>query len=127
MTKLLRILLYSYLSFSFAIFAVKPAAAQSDPLPSWNDTAAKHNIESFVDRVTKDGSPDFVPPAERIATFDNDGTLWVESPIYTQLAFAFDRVKAMAPQHPGWKTTQPFKGILEGDMKAVAATGEKAF
>jgi len=125
MGKLLRILLYSYLSFSVAILAVKSAAAQSDPLPSWNDTAAKHNIESFVDRVTKEGGKDFVPPAERIATFDNDGTLWVESPVYTQIAFAFDRVKAMAPQHPEWKTTQPFKGVLEGDMKAVAATGEK--
>jgi phosphoglycolate phosphatase-like HAD superfamily hydrolase len=78
-----------------------------------------------VDRVTKEGGPDFVPPADRIATFDNDGTLWVESPVYTQVAFAFDRVKQMAPQHPEWKTTQPFKGILEGDMKAVAATGEK--
>jgi len=125
MGKLLRILLYSYLSFSVAILTVKSAAAQSDPLPSWNDTAAKHNIESFVDRVTKEGGKDFVPPAERIATFDNDGTLWVESPVYTQIAFAFDRVKAMAPQHPEWKTTQPFKGVLEGDMKAVAATGEK--
>ena len=125
MSKWLRVLLYSYLSFLLAIFAVKLASAQSDPLPSWNDTAAKHNIESFVDRVTKEGGKDFVPPAERIATFDNDGTLWVESPVYTQIAFAFDRVKAMAPQHPEWKTVQPFKGILEGDMKAVAATGEK--
>ena len=125
MSKLLRTLLYSYLSFSVAILTVRPATAQSDPLPSWNDTAAKHNIESFVDRVTKEGGKDFVPPAERIATFDNDGTLWVESPVYTQIAFAFDRVKAMAPQHPEWKTTQPFKGVLEGDMKAVAATGEK--
>jgi len=125
MSKWLRVLLYSYLSFLLAIFAVKLASAQSDPLPSWNDTAAKHNIESFVDRVTKEGGKDFVPPAERIATFDNDGTLWVESPVYTQIAFAFDRVKAMAPQHPEWKTVQPFKGILEGDMKVVAATGEK--
>src|SRR5580704_3616920 len=125
MSKLMRILLYSCLYLSVSTLSVWKVAAQSDPLPSWNDTAAKSNIESFVDRVTKEGGPDFVPLAQRIATFDNDGTLWVESPIYTQVAFAFDRVKQMAPQHPEWKTQQPFKGILEGDMKAVAATGEK--
>src|SRR5580698_1132649 len=85
-------------------------AAQTapDPLPSWNDGAAKQAIIAFVTRVTKEGGPDFVPPSDRIATFDNDGTLWVESPIYTQVAFAFDRVKQMAPQHPEWKTQQPF-------------------
>jgi phosphoserine phosphatase len=104
-----------------------PTAQQApkDPLPSWNDTAPKKNIIAFVERVTKEGSPDFVPVADRIATFDNDGTLWVESPMYTQFLFSFDRVRQMAPQHPEWKTKQPFKGILEGDMKAVAATGEK--
>ncbi len=96
-----------------------------DPLPSWNDTAPKKNIIAFVDRVTKEGSPDFVPVADRIATFDNDGTLWVEYPMYTQFIFSFDRVKQMAPQHPEWKTKQPFKGILDDDMKAVMATGEK--
>ena len=79
----------------------------------------------FVTRVTKAGGPDFVPVPERIATFDNDGTLWSEQPIYFQLAFALDRVKALAPQHPEWKQKQPYKGILEGDMKAVAASGEK--
>jgi phosphoglycolate phosphatase-like HAD superfamily hydrolase len=125
MNKLLRGLLYFYLSISLSTISLRQLSAQSDPLPSWNDTAAKKSIESFVDRVTKEGSPDFVPPADRIATFDNDGTLWVEAPVYTQVAFAFDRVKQMAPQHPEWKTKQPFKGILEGDMKAVAATGEK--
>jgi phosphoglycolate phosphatase-like HAD superfamily hydrolase len=125
MSKLLRVLLCSYLAIVLSTFTARQAMAQSDPLPSWNDTAAKKNIESFVDRVTKEGGPGFVSPAERIATFDNDGTLWVESPVYTQLAFAFDRVREMAPQHPEWKTKQPFKGVLEGDMKAVAATGEK--
>jgi phosphoglycolate phosphatase-like HAD superfamily hydrolase len=125
MSKLLRVLVYFYLSISLSTLSVARMAAQSDPLPSWNDTAAKKNIESFVDRVTKEGGPDFVPPAERIATFDNDGTLWVEYPAYTQLDFAFDRVKELAPQHPEWKTKQPFKGVLDGDMKAVAASGEK--
>jgi phosphoglycolate phosphatase-like HAD superfamily hydrolase len=125
MNKLAGVLLYFYLSISLATISVRQVSAQTDPLPSWNDTASKKSIESFVDRVTKEGGPDFVPPAERIATFDKDGTLWVEAPIYTQVAFAFDRVKQMPPQHPEWKTTQPFKGILEGDMKAVAATGEK--
>jgi phosphoglycolate phosphatase-like HAD superfamily hydrolase len=99
--------------------------AHTDPLPSWNDTAPKKNIIDFVERVTKEGGPDFVPVADRIATFDNDGTLWVEAPMYTQVVFAFDRVKQMAPQHPEWKNKQPFKGILEGDMKAVFATSKK--
>ncbi|WP_425375670.1 HAD family hydrolase [Rhizobium laguerreae] len=99
--------------------------AQSDPLPSWNDTASKAAIVSFVEKVTGQGSPDFVPENERIAVFDNDGTLWVEHPMYTQLAFALDRVKALAPQHPEWKETQPFKAVLEGDMKTLGASGEK--
>src|SRR5580698_479026 len=105
---------------------VQPAQqTKLDPLPSWSDTAPKKNIIAFVERVTKEGTSDFVPVADRIATFDNDGTLWVEAPMYTQVLFAFDRVKEMAPQHPEWKTKQPFKGVLEGDMKAVAASGEK--
>ena len=98
--------------------------AQSDPLPSWNETAPKQAIIAFVRKVTTPGSPDFVPVAGRIATFDNDGTLWVEQPMYVQLAFAMARVKQVAPQHPEWKTQQPFKGVLDGDMKAVAASGE---
>jgi hypothetical protein len=85
------------------------ALAQSDPLPSWNDTAPKAAIIEFVEKVSKDGSPDFVPEPERIAVFDNDGTLWVEHPMYVQLAFALDRVKAEAPNHPEWATTQPFQ------------------
>jgi phosphoglycolate phosphatase-like HAD superfamily hydrolase len=100
------------------------ARAETDPLPSWNESAAKHAIVDFVGRVTKEGGADFVPPAERIAVFDNDGTLWAESPMYFQLAFAIDRIAAIAPAHPEWKDTQPFKGILEGDLKAVAASGE---
>ena len=101
------------------------ALAQSDPLPSWNDTAPKAAIVEFVEKVSKEGSPDFVPEPERIAVFDNDGTLWTEQPMYVQLAFALDRVKAEAPNHPEWATTQPFQAVLEGDMKTLAAFGEK--
>jgi phosphoserine phosphatase len=102
-----------------------PLVAQTDPMPSWNDGATKQAILDFVQAVTEEGGADFVPEDERIATFDNDGTLWVEHPMYTQLVFALDRVRAMAPDHPEWKTTQPFKAVLEGDMKALAASGEK--
>jgi phosphoglycolate phosphatase-like HAD superfamily hydrolase len=101
------------------------ALAQSDPLPSWNDTAPKAAIVEFVEKVSKKDSADFVPEPERIAVFDNDGTLWVEHPMYVQLAFALDRVKAEAPNHPEWATTQPFQAVLEGDMKTLAAAGEK--
>jgi phosphoglycolate phosphatase-like HAD superfamily hydrolase len=97
-----------------------------DPLPSWNDTASKKSITTFVERVTKQGSPDFVPEAERIATFDNDGTLWAEQPIYFQLAFAIDRVKALVPQHPEWEYTEPFASLLSGDLKSALAGGESA-
>ena len=93
-------------------------------LPSWNEGATKQAILNFVAAVTREGSADFVPPAERIATFDNDGTLWVEHPMYTQLAFGLDRVKALAALHPEWKNTQPFKAALEGDMKTLAELGE---
>jgi phosphoserine phosphatase len=102
-----------------------PLQAQTDPLPSWNEGAAKQAIMTFVARVTQQGGPDFVAPAERIATFDNDGTLWCEHPMYVQLAFAIDRVKALAPEHPDWKDKQPFKAALEGDMKTLAASGER--
>ena len=101
------------------------AVAQSDPLPSWNDTPTKQAIVDFVGRVTKTGGPDFVAPADRIATFDNDGTLWVEQPMYVQLAFALDRVNALAPLHPEWKYTDPFRAVLDGDMKALAESGER--
>jgi phosphoglycolate phosphatase-like HAD superfamily hydrolase len=99
--------------------------AQTDPLPSWNDGPAKQSILKFVQAATDAAGPQHVPPAARIAVFDNDGTLWSEQPMYFQGFFAFDRVKALAPKHPEWKTKQPFKGILENDMKAVAAAGEK--
>jgi hypothetical protein len=99
-------------------------SAQTDPLPSWNDTPARQAIVQFVGRVTTAGSADFVAPSDRIATFDNDGTLWIEQPMYVQLAFALDRVKALAPMHPEWKDKQPFKAILEGDMKTLAESGE---
>src|SRR6266513_4440180 len=99
---------------------------QGDPLPSWNDTAPKKAIVAFVEKVTKEGSPDFVPPEERIATFDNDGTLWCEKPMPIQLFFALDRVKALAPQHPEWKDKEPFASLLKGDVKAAMAGGEHA-
>ena len=101
------------------------SAASTDPLPSWNEGAAKQSIVDFVSRVTRQGGPGFVPPPERIATFDNDGTLWSEQPLYFQFLFALDRVKALAAQHPDWKKKQPFKGVLEGDTKAVMSSGER--
>jgi hypothetical protein len=109
-----------------AITAALSTAYAGDPLPSWNDGAAKKNIVEFVAKVTTEGSPDFVPVPERIATFDNDGTLWAEQPMYFQLIFALDRVKALAPQHPEWKTKQPFASLLKGDVKGTLAGGEKA-
>jgi hypothetical protein len=104
--------------------AANPAAA-AETLKGWNDGAARRAIVDFVSRVTREGGPDFVPPAERIATFDNDGTLWSEKPVPFQALFAFDRVKALAPKHPEWKTRQPFAALLKGDMAAVGAAGEK--
>lgn len=103
------------------------AQAQSDPLPSWNEGATKASIIDFVARVTTQGGPFFVPVDQRIATFDNDGTLWVEQPMYVQLAFALDRVKAMVPMHPEWKTKQPFAAVLDGDLKALAESGERGW
>ena len=96
----------------------------NDPLPSLNDGVAKRSIIDFVNEVTDENNPNFVPPAERIATFDNDGTLWPERPVYFQLLFAIDRVKELALQHPEWNTTQPFKAVLENNMKALAESGE---
>src|SRR5215475_9854007 len=102
-----------------ALFLIAAAVAVADPLSSWNDTATKKAIIDFVERVTKEGSPDFVKPEERIATFDNDGTLWVEQPIYTQVAFAIDEVDALAPQHPEWRDIEPFKAIIAHDREAM--------
>jgi hypothetical protein len=113
--------------FIFGLAFGGPVAARgSDPLPSWNDGKAKQSIIDFVGMVTTSASPDFVPPAERIATFDNDGCLWAEQPMYFQLLFALDRVKALAPQHPEWKEREPFASLLKGDVKAALAGGEHA-
>ncbi|WP_188464375.1 HAD family hydrolase [Bizionia arctica] len=100
--------------------AIKP-----DPLPSWNDGDNKKAIIEFVEAVTNKDGGDFIPAIDRIATFDNDGTLWSEKPVYSQLLFAFDRIKTLAPEHPEWKTKQPFKAVLENDEKALMASGEK--
>lgn len=104
-------------------FSTFPALAQDDPLPSWNDGPAKTAITEFVAKVTREGSPDFVPAPQRIATFDNDGCLWCEQPMYVQLAFALDRVKALSNQHPEWKEKQPFKAVLDNDVEALAKSG----
>jgi phosphoserine phosphatase len=102
------------------------AALAADPLPSWNDGPTKQSIFSFVEKVTKEGSPSFVPVPERIATFDNDGTLWCEQPVPVQVYFALDRVKALASQHPEWKTKEPFASLLKGDLRATLAAGDEA-
>jgi phosphoglycolate phosphatase-like HAD superfamily hydrolase len=119
----LRFLLFGFVA-TLAICICSVAYA-GDPLPSWNDGAAKTAILEFVAAVTNEKGNDYVEPAERIAVFDHDGTLWVEYPMYTQILFAFDRVKELAPQHPEWKTTQPFKALLEGNMKTVGESGMK--
>jgi hypothetical protein len=107
------------------IFSKTGALAQGNPLPSWRDGKARQSILDFVATVTREGSPGFVPVPQRVATFDNDGTLWCEHPMYVQLAFALDQVKERAREHPEWKKKQPFKAVLEGDMKALAASGER--
>jgi phosphoserine phosphatase len=109
-----------------ALVFVTTIAQAADPLPSWNDTAPKKAIVAFVEKVTKEGSPDFVPVPERIATFDNDGCLWSEQPMYFQAFFIFDRIKQLAPQHPEWKTKEPFASVLKGDVKSALSGGEHA-
>jgi len=104
---------------------VRSAFAQGDALPSWNDGPTKRSILEFIARTTTAGSPDWVSAAERIACFDNDGTLWTEQPMYFQVLFALDRIKAMAPQHPEWRTQEPFRSVLADDHAALAALGEK--
>ena len=101
--------LLRYLFVLLAIIVPVAAAQAADPLPSWNDGPTKKAIEAFVKKVTDKGGPDYVPPADRIAVFDNDGNLWAEKPVYFQLLFAIDRVKALAPEHPEWNDQQPFK------------------
>jgi len=119
-----------FLVFLFTILtALGPgvaAHAQTDPLSSWNEGAAKKAVVEFVKATTGKSSPKFVPPAERIATFDNDGTLWAEQPMYFQLFFALDRVKALAPQHPEWKNKEPFASLLKGDVKSALAGGDRS-
>ncbi|WP_027997979.1 HAD family hydrolase [Sinorhizobium arboris] len=113
-------------AFAVAASSIRPAQAEDSAiLPSWADGEAKAGIMDFVAATTTEGSSDFVEPAARIAVFDNDGTLWGEQPMYVQLAFALDRVKQLAPQHPEWQTTEPFKSVLAGDMAGVAASGER--
>jgi phosphoserine phosphatase len=109
-----------------AVAFTTTTARAADPLPSWNDGPAKQSIINFVTKVTTPGSPDFVPVPERIATFDNDGTLWCEQPVPVQLYFALDRVKALAPSHPEWKTKEPFASILKGDLRGAMAGGDHA-
>ena len=116
--------LHSLLVVVLALFIASTVRA-ADPLPSWNDGRVKQAILDFVAKVTKQGSPDFVPAAERIAVFDNDGTLWAEQPMYVQLAFALDRVKTLAPQHPEWQKTEPFASLLKGDLKARSPAGTR--
>jgi hypothetical protein len=107
------------------LFFVAVNAFAQGLLPSWNEGPSKQAVISFIEKTTMQGSADYIPPPERIAVFDNDGTLWSEQPIYVQIAFTFDRIKALAPQHPAWKTTQPFKAVLEDDLKGVLAAGQK--
>jgi len=115
----------SITQFLYVLLLFTSAAFAADPLPSWNDGAAKQSIITFVEKVTTPGSPDFVPVPERIAVFDNDGTLWNEEPLPVQLFFVIDRVKALTPQHPEWKTQEPYASLLKGDAKGVMASGER--
>jgi phosphoglycolate phosphatase-like HAD superfamily hydrolase len=121
-----RALLRAVLGLVFACAFTVDVFAQADPLPSWNDGTTKKSIIEFVTKVTANGGTDFVPAEQRIATFDNDGTLWAERPMYFQLAFALDRVKALAPRHPEWKNEEPFASLLKGDLKGALAGGEPA-
>lgn len=111
---------------SAILLAVVTTACANEPLPSWNDTSAKNDVISFVEKVTRKDSTDYVAPAERIAVFDNDGTLWSEQPLYFQAVYAFDRVRAMAPQNPEWKSKEPFASVLKGNLNAALADGEEA-
>jgi len=107
-------------------FTLLSTAHASDPLPSWNDGASKQALVAFVSQVTREGSDDFVPAPERIATFDNDGTLWSEQPIYFQLIYVVERIKELVPQHPEWKEQEPFASVLKGNIEKALAGGEKA-
>jgi phosphoglycolate phosphatase-like HAD superfamily hydrolase len=124
MNSLRRIFLQTLASL-FLLFTLNGAAQAADPLPSWNNSANKKAIVSFVNDVSKRGSPSYVPPAERIATFDNDGTLWSEQPLYFQLQFMLEQIKTAAPQHPEWKDNEAFKALQAHDKQALAAMGHK--
>lgn len=113
-------------AFFLTVFALH-AQAPSDPLPSWNDGPVKKSIIDFIKHTTKAGDTEFIPTEQRILVSDNDGTLWTEQPLYTEFLFTLDRVKAMAPQHPEWKTEQPYAAVLSGDPKAIGALSESDF
>lgn len=114
-----------YLLCTLLLLLITTGANAKD-LASWENTASKQAIIEFVKKTTTKSSPDFVPEAEHIAVFDNDGTLWAEQPIYFQAAFAFDRIKQMAPQHPAWSTTEPYASVIRGDIKGALAGGMPA-
>ncbi|WP_323813896.1 HAD family hydrolase [Cellvibrio sp. NN19] len=117
---------FRYLLSALLLLFFTASGASAKDLASWENTASKQAIVDFVKKTTKKSSPDFVPEAERIAVFDNDGTLWAEQPIYFQAAFAFDRIKQMAPQHPEWNTTEPYASVIKGDIKGALAGGMPA-
>src|SRR5262245_47532153 len=112
---------------AIAVVAATTLCRADDPLPSWNEGPTKKSIVEFVTAVTTKEGPTFVPERERIATFDNDGTLWSEQPLYFQVLFTIDRLKALSPKHPEWKDKQPFKALLEGDLKTALAAGDRGF
>lgn len=124
--KLHRALLASVVLAALVLMGQPAVAQPRDPLPSWNDGAAKEAVIAFVEKTTRQGAPDFIPVSERIATFDNDGTLWAEKPLYFQVFFALDRVRALAPQHLEWKTQEPFASLLRGDLEGAMKAGDKA-
>ncbi|WP_100962515.1 HAD family hydrolase [Bosea sp. FBZP-16] len=116
---------FALAALSATLLPAPAALAQPDPLPSWNQGLGKHTLLAFIARVTREGGPDYVPPAERIAVFDNDGTLWAEQPSYFQFQFALDRTKALAPQNPAWQDRPAFRAIVAGDAKALSALSHK--
>jgi phosphoglycolate phosphatase-like HAD superfamily hydrolase len=127
MRRVMNILSVCFLLVFIGLSGTPLSGAERDPLPSWNDGASKKSIVDFVERVTREGESDYVKAEDRIATFDHDGTLWAEQPMYFQIMFAMDRVRALAPKHPDWKTKQPFKAVLDRDIKSLAALGETGF
>jgi len=121
----MKLLVRIFVGLATAHFASEVMVQAADPLPSWRDNAPKQAIIAFVEKVTREDSPDYIPLPKRIATFDNDGCLWSEQPVYFQLMFAIDRIKQLAPQHPEWKIKQPFKSVIEGDKGTLAKIGKE--